>query len=267
MKINSLKIITGATVAAVVSLMAVSAFAQSDRPLINALKNGAQQQNASTTAKLHEFANKGQAILSSSTVNELKKVSDANIEQRIDRLNVLTNRIEDMKKISTSSREAILNSLSSSTQQLENYKTQIDNATNTSELKGIAKSVLKDTRVYNLILPQAEIVSAGSRIITTANLLMTITDKIQSRISASSTVIQVALTGAKNQITDAITLANAAITEVNVLKPDMGSTTVAASNKTALKDARQKLVSAQKDLGQAKSDLSGIVANLRSNHQ
>ena len=267
MKINSHKIITGATVAAVVSLMAVSAFAQSDRPLINALKNGAQQQNASTTAKLHEFVNKGQAILSSSTVSELRIVSDASIEQRIDRLNVLSSRIEDMKKISTSSRDAILNSLSSSTQQLEGYKTQIDTATTSAALKSIAKSVLKDTRVYNLILPQAEIVSAGSRIITTANLLMTITNKVQSRISASSTVAQTALTGAKSQITDAITLANTAITEVNVLKPDMGSATVAASNKTALKDARQKLVSAQKDLGQAKSNLEGIVTGLRSNHQ
>jgi hypothetical protein len=43
------------------------------------------------------------------------------------------------------------------------------------------------------------------------------------------------------------------------LKPDNGDTTIAASNTAALKDARTKIQSAQKDLKAAQKDIKDII--------
>jgi hypothetical protein len=99
-------------------------------------------------------------------------------------------------------------------------------------------------------------------------LMQTLAGKLQTRISAAQsagnnvTVAQAALTDMNAKLTDANTQAQAAITEVSGLKPDNGDQTVMQSNTAALKDARTKIQTAQKDLVAARKDAGIIVKSV-----
>jgi hypothetical protein len=66
------------------------------------------------------------------------------------------------------------------------------------------------------------------------------------------------MTDLKAKLADAKTQADAAVAEVANLQVDNGDKTVQTANTTALKDAKAKLVVAQKDLAAARHDAATI---------
>ena len=256
MKINSFKYIIIAT--SIASVLAVApAFAATS--------------TVSSSTQIR-FA-KMQARVASSTAAHIQSgITKGNemIQQRIDSLNTLISRIQGMKKVSDSDKATVVTSLQAEITDMNSLQTTLDSSTSTTTVKGEVSSITKSYRVYMLVLPQAQIVAAADRILDIASSLNAIQTKIDARLasttlSASTTsAVQTSLATFSAKISDATTQANAAVSEVSVLKPDNGNTTLAASNKTALKDARSKIVAAQKDLNEARKLIQDAVQAIHS---
>ncbi len=266
---NTSIIIKGASVAAVASLLfTASTFAQVGKTFL-----ATHPKIASSTAmqRAIRVQNRMASSTASTTITaELKTRGDDLINQRIQSLNALSTRIQSMKKLSDSSKTALTTSISSAIADLNNYKTEVDNATSTAGLRGAVSSIANSTRIYALVIPETQIVAAADRVLNVTDSLNTIIAKISSRLASSTistasstTEIQTVLSTVNAKIADAITQANKAISEITGLKPDLGNKTIAASNKATLKDARTKIVAAQKDLNDVRQGIGGIIMGLR----
>ncbi len=198
---------------------------------------------------------------------KVQQKAETEIDRRINSLNTLNSRIEEMKKLSESEKTALQSTVQGVISNLGTLQEKIASETDSQTLKTYTQSITKAYRVYALVMPQTQILSATDRIQTSANTLSTIANKLQIRINqASSTMeaisLQTQLADINIKIANAKTQAQAAISEVTNLLPDQGDKTIAQSNLTALKDARTKIVVAQKDLKAARDNAREIIKSL-----
>lgn len=186
------------------------------------------------------------------------------IDKRIESLTKLKERLAEMKLLSADVLASISASLDAEIAKLQTLKTQIGNDTSTTTLKADASIIKKGLRVFLVVEPKARIAASASRInavVTQMNLLAT---KLQTRIATAkaagvnTTAAEAALVDLRAKIADAKVQADAAVAMTVNLQPDNGNATVQASNLQALKDARAKLVLAQKDLADARHD-AGVI--------
>ena len=255
--------ITAAVSVATIAALAMPAFAEVG---VNASVDAsvkARWEGASTT---RPFDRDGRA--SSSTPQErMQKTEDrgeAMIGQRIDGLNKLLARIQGLKNVSDAAKASISATVQAEIADLTNLKAKIAADTSTTTLKADTQSITKAYRIYALIMPQLSILAAADRVGTIAGMMDTVVAKIQTRLAADAAAsgnasVQSALADITAKVADARAQATAATTEVSTLKPDNGDQTVMASNTAALKDARSKIQTANKDLQAARKDVGTIV--------
>ena len=224
--------------------------------------------NASTTQGRMMQRQARQASSTAMKIEKGQQKGDGLIDKRIGSLNDLVTRVNGMKHLSDSDKSSLENSLNSEITQLTGLKNQIGNDTSTTSLKADVGSITKSYRIFALVEPQAKIISAGDRVLTVVSSLNTILAKVNTRLASSTldasttSAVQTSLTDFSVKITDASAQANAAISEVTGLKPDNGDTTIAASNKAALKDAQAKIKVAQSDLKTAQKDIRMAVKEI-----
>lgn len=186
------------------------------------------------------------------------------IQNRIDALNKLLTRIQSMKNLTDAEKSSFSATIQTSITNLTNLESKIQSETSTSTLKADLQSIAPDYRIYILIMPQLSILSAVDRANTIVGTLQTTQTKIQTRVSASSTLssnttITSDLNDMTSKLSDATSQAAAAQAEIVSLVPDQGNKTVMQSNIAALKDARTKIQTATKDLQAARTDAKAIV--------
>jgi len=217
-----------------------------------------ERQASSTQAR----ASSTQARMDNRIANEQERGADM-LTQRIMSLGSLINRIQGMNKISDTDKTSIINSLRLEVSNLINLKNSIASTTSTTTLKSEIDSITKSNRVYALVEPQANIMGAAGRIQGVVRSLNIIYTKINSRLASSSVLSSSTITSVlsdfKAQVSDATNQASSSIAEVSGLTPDNGNKTIAASNTAALKDARSKIATAQKDLNNAEKDIRTVV--------
>ncbi len=189
------------------------------------------------------------------------------IDARVTSMNDLLSRVQAMKNVSDNDKAMLSSEIQSLVSTLGNLKGQIGSETSTTTLANDVKSITQSYRVYLLVEPQVRIIAAADRIKTIVNQLGLIDGKIQSRLAQDPTAngnasVQSALTDITAKLSDANTQAQAAVSEITALQPDQGDKTVMTSNTTTLKDARSKILAAQKDLVAAKKDAQSIVTIL-----
>lgn len=193
-----------------------------------------------------------------------KEKAGNEIDKRIESLTKLKARLADMKLLSADVLASISASLDAEIAKLQTLKTQIGNDTSTSTLKADASTITKGLRVFLVVEPKARIAASASRInavVTQMNLLVT---KLQTRIATAkaagidTTAAEAALVDLQAKIADAKVQADAAVAMTVNLQPDNGDAAIKAANLQALKDARAKLVLAQKDLADARHDAGTI---------
>lgn len=188
------------------------------------------------------------------------------INQRIDSLNKLLNRIQAMKHISDADKTSLSASIQAEITALNDLKTKISTGTSTMSIKADINSITKSYRIYALVEPQAQIIAAADRVLGIVDQLAIIKGKVDARLAsssqASSTDVTAALSDFASQINTASAQAKAAIASVTSLKPDNGDTAIAASNKAALVTARGQVVAAQKALQLAQKDIRTAVSSV-----
>jgi hypothetical protein len=196
-----------------------------------------------------------------------KDRANEEIERRIDALTHLSGRIDDAKRIGGDDKSSLVASINAQISELTTLKAQIESDDSTTTLKADIQSITKSYRIFMLVVPQGAINAAADRVLTVAGQMESFSVKLQARIDAATDVDTNTLNGYLDdynaKVADAKVQANAAIDLVANLKPDNGDASVAASNKTALQDARAKVVAAQKDLQDARQDAQKIAVAVK----
>lgn len=197
-----------------------------------------------------------------------KDRANKEIDNRVNALNALIDRINKMARISDSNKASLKSTIQTVIANLTNLKAKIAADTDEQTLKTDLQSITKEYRVYMLVVPEMQIMAAADRIKTSADMLATVANKLQARISqlpagTDTTSLQSSLADMNAKIADAKSQADAAIAKVSALKPDQGDKTVFQSNNQALKDARSKIQAAQKDLVAAQKDAKTIVQKIK----
>ncbi len=198
-----------------------------------------------------------------------KSHADQEIERRTANLNDLISHVQGIKNLSDADKASIANAVTNQVNALAALKTKIDADTDLATLKTDVKSITDSYRIYALVLPQIRIITAADRIVTIVKEMQQLSSKFQTRIAAAQSAgadvaaATAALTDFNAKVADAGVQAQAAVTEIVSLVPDNGDKTVRSKNTTALKDARTKIVAAQKDLAAARHDAAIIVSTLK----
>lgn len=202
----------------------------------------------------------------------LKRIKDrANqeIDRRIQGLNKLIARLQDMRRVSDSDKNALTATVQAQISALNALKLKINADTDSATLRTDVQSITKAYRIYALVIPQGHIMAMADRINTIADTLSLLESKLESRVAPAKTAgkdvtaMQTALADMKQKIADAKTQAQAAISEVSGLKPDLGDNAQLHANKQALADARKKVQAGNQDLKMARHDADTMVRTFR----
>jgi hypothetical protein len=215
----------------------------------------------------------GGAELRANIIAHAKERADEEIARRVKALSALSTRVNAMVHLSGDQKSSLSATIQAQIDLMNTLQGKIDadaSSNSTSSLKADIQSIGKAYRVFLLVIPQGAIQAAADRVMTIGGMFTQFAAKLQTRISdaqnagidMSASVTALADMNAK--IADANAQAQAAVNETASLQPDNGDQTVLASNTTALKDARAKLQTAQKDLVAARSDAGTIVKALTS---
>jgi hypothetical protein len=204
-------------------------------------------------------------------VRESRTIGRANqeIDRRIQKLNALNARFQEVKKLSDSDKSSLGNTIQNQIQSLNQLKLKIDGDTSTTSLREDVQSIVKSYRIYALIVPQSALMAAADRALTIVDMMNSLAQKLQERITAEisagkdASVFQSLISDFNAKIADAKTQAQEAINKVSGLQPDNGDKTVMASNTQAMKDARGMIQKAQQDFVAARKDAGQIVKDLK----
>lgn len=196
----------------------------------------------------------------------------AEIDRRVTSLQNLSTRIDAMKRVSDTGKTALKATIAEQVTVLTTLKAKIIADTDPVVLKEDVASITKSYRIYALVLPQTTILAGADRVLTTVDLMTTLGTKLETRIAEAKTagkdvtVLETAYAEFKTHIASATTDAQSAISLVSGLKPDNGDTTIAASNKKALTDARAKIRSAEEHIKAARKNAASILAGIKESH-
>jgi seryl-tRNA synthetase len=118
------------------------------------------------------------------------------------------------------------------------------------------------------MLPKTAITAGSERVLAIATQMDAIGVKLNTRITAASSTVNVAsaqsaYTDYVAKVADAKVQANAAAALVVNLTPDNGDKTLFASNSAALKAAAADLKTAQADLKAARADIATILKAIK----
>jgi hypothetical protein len=197
-----------------------------------------------------------------------KTAADKILDQRIENLNKLKERVAQFKNVNDTDKTSINTVISNVISDLGLLRTAIENATSTDYVKQVREMVNNNYRVYALIMPQLSIIASADRMITTVSMLSIVASKIEVRLGAVATGTDItsanlalankSLQAMKDKLVQSQADAQSAVNLVAPLVPDQGDKTVADSNLKTMKDARAKIKSAQTNIVGAKKDAETI---------
>ncbi|MDO8523754.1 MAG: hypothetical protein Q7R74_00825 [bacterium] len=211
----------------------------------------------------------GGANVSATFITRAKAKGDQEIDRRIENLNDLLTRVQGMRALADADKTAIQAAISNQVSMLIALKGKIDADTDAATLRTDVQSVTSSYRIYALIIPQIRIIAAADRIVTISNQMHQFSGKLQARIGEAQaagfdmTAALAALADYNAKVADAGAQAQAAVSEIATLSPDNGDQASMTANMNALKDARAKIVAAQKDLRDARKDAETILKDVR----
>lgn len=251
-----------------------------EKPRLMDQKRAEEKRMASSSLPRTEYARHGNASSSSqrADMREEKKnqvfmkaqeKAAQEIDRRIEALQTFNGRISNAR-ISSTDKNDLTASMQTEISNLNALKVQIANSTGTSTLKEAVQSITKSHRVFALVLPKGAITAAADRVNQIASQMRQLSTKLDLRIAEvratgrDVTSLSTALAEINAKITDAVTKAGNAVTQIQALVPDNGDQSVQKSNKATLEEAHKKVEEAQKNLKDARREVEIIVKGLRA---
>lgn len=195
----------------------------------------------------------------------LREKALAEITRRINMLEKLALRLSDAKKLSETDRQALTAIVGTDIDSLNRLKTKIESDSTLAALKADTQAIVKDYRVYVLVVPKVQLIAASDRLDENADKLATVSGKLQVRISEAQgagkdvSALQTLYNDMVSKINDARNQAKLIHDKIITLTPQGYP-----ANKADLKSAREMLKTGRDDLKTAHQDATAIVKRLRA---
>ncbi len=195
--------------------------------------------------------------------------ADQEITRRTEALTKLSTRVSEMKKVSIESKAILSEKIQAEQANLNVLKTKIDSAVDKEALKADIKSITESYRIFMLIMPQIQVLTAVDRINTISATMTDVGTKLQTRITEAETQgkdvteLQKLMANYNTKVADAKTKASTASAYVSNLTPDNGDNAVKLTNTEALKKARADIKVAHEALQNARQDAKKMMEILR----
>lgn len=199
-----------------------------------------------------------------------KNHADQEIDRRMNLLQKLGTNVQAMIRLSSDQKARIDAMINTQISSLSALRAKIAAETDVDSLKADVKSIAQSYRIFMLVIPQGHVTVAADKIKTTADLMVTFSGKLSTRIADAQAAgkdtasLQSTLGDMNAKTADAKVQADAAIALVANLTPDTGDQAKAVANHQALVDARTKIQAGLKDLQQARQDARTIVKGLKA---
>lgn len=214
-----------------------------------------------------------ESVKNSSTTAEkvykAKTTADKQLDQRIENLERLKDKVNKFKNVSDNDKSSIMAIVDDLISKLTILRNTIETATSTDTIKEVRSYVAENYRVYALLNPELNIIASADRINTMISMMSIVGTKLEARLSTLATSSDItsanitsaakALVDLKSKLVSAQTNVQESMKIVQPLMPDQGDKAVMESNQKALKDARAKIKLANNDLIGAKKDVQTIM--------
>lgn len=210
------------------------------------------------------------AAAATNTPAQIIAKSDTAITARITSLNTLSAKIAAFKHLTAAEHASLTATIQSSIIAMNALKAKIDNETDLVLLKSDYASIMKDYRVYMVVMPSTSDIAATDTALATITTYQSTLATLQTRITTANTAgenattVQAAHDNAITKLIDAQTQGQTMITAVTSLKPDMGDKTVEVSNKAAVAAAKTARKAMSADLSAVKKDIATIRSGLKT---
>lgn len=125
-------------------------------------------------------------------IERVKTAADKQLDQRIESLNKLKERVAILKNVNDTDKATINTVIGNVISDLNELRNVIDTATSTEVVKSARETITKNYRVYVLVMPQLSIIASADRMITMVSMLNIVSSKLESRlmqVATSSTEI------------------------------------------------------------------------------
>jgi hypothetical protein len=202
-------------------------------------------------------ATEAAAVKAGASVSTLRAMGDCEINRRFATLNQLGSRVSGSKVLTSSDAAALTSEIGSTTSGLTSLKATIDAETSISALRAEIGRIASDYRVYLLVGPQVNLVSAADGVVASQTRFSKVNTNLTSRIAAAKaagkdvTAAQADLDKMNAAVTAAVGLATPLPAALLPLTPAQynGGTAgpVLANARTALGQARDQIKAAVAD--------------------
>ncbi|MGD0249018.1 MAG: hypothetical protein ABSB75_08210 [Candidatus Limnocylindrales bacterium] len=197
------------------------------------------------------------AVKAGASVTTLRAMGDCEINRRFATLDQLASRVSGSKTLTSSDAAALTAEIGSTKSGLTSLKATIDAETSIPALRADIVKIATDYRVYVLVVPQVNLVSAADAVIASQTVFSKINTNLTARIAAAKaagkdvTAAQADLDKMNAAVTAAVGLASPLPAALLPLTPAQynGGTAgpVLTGARTALGQARDQLKAARAD--------------------
>ncbi len=205
-------------------------------------------------------ATQATAAFKTPTVDTLRAFGDCEIGRRMTTLTNLTSRISSSKVLTSSDASALSAEISSTSAGLTSLKATIDSETDLAALKADVTRIATEFRVYLLVVPQVNLVSAADGVFAAQARFATINTNLSARIARvkaagkDTSAAQAALDAMNAQVANAVALATGLPARLLPLTPAEYNAGTAGP----------VITSARTALGQARSDLKAALVDAKN---
>ena len=200
------------------------------------------------------------AMKTGATVETARAFGDCEINRRFTTLDALSAKISASKVLTTSDAAALQSEIASTKTGLTSLKATIDSETDLTALKADIAKIAADYRVYLLVAPQVNLVSAADGVLAAQTRFADVNTKLAARIAAakaagkSTAAAQTALDAMNAAVAKAVGLAQPLPAKLLPLTPAQYNSGTAGPIMT----------SARATLGQARDQLKVAMASAKA---
>ena len=204
------------------------------------------------------------AQVKETVATNLKERALKEIDRRLSTLNDLLARLNNAKKLSSTNKATLTTLIQQNISNLSSLKSTISTITDPTQLKTEVQSIVKDYRIYALIVPQVQLIIATDNVISATDKLTTVATTLGQRINEQKaqgkdvTELETALVTMQSKTLSAKAQAQRAQELVMSLTPDGYP-----GNKGSLQTARSQLVAASRDIKDASQAARKIIQGLQ----
>ncbi|MCU0652764.1 MAG: hypothetical protein MUD10_00705 [Candidatus Pacebacteria bacterium] len=205
-----------------------------------------------------------------SDLESIKDRGNREIENRLQELARISERVDSMKRVSADTKKSINSEIDTNIKGLKELMDRIATSTDAGTALKNEQLITKDFRIYNLVVPRGYIIASADRIQSLSEKISGLSEKLAAKVAElnaagkNTAALESQLANIKTKVDAAIAAADAIQKSVSGLAPDQGNRTTAAANREAMVKAREDARRATGSLKEARAIANNIAQQIRA---